>query len=63
MVLHRHPRCVTCLEAGRVALSTVADHVVPLDPKNPSEGDWHLKNGQGLCVPCHNAKTAKEKKA
>ncbi len=60
MVLHRHPLCVACKLAGRVRLSTVADHVVPLDPKNPSQGDWHLKNGQGLCVDCHAVKTASE---
>ena len=61
MVLHRHPRCVTCLAAGRLTLSTVADHIVPLNPNNPHAGNWSLDNGQGLCAPCHNEKTAGEK--
>ncbi len=61
MVLHRHPRCCECLRQGRLSLSTVADHIVPLDPKDPAQGDWHLKNGQGLCKTCHADKTAKEK--
>jgi 5-methylcytosine-specific restriction enzyme A len=56
--LARHPLCVPCAAAGRLALATVVDHVVP------HHGDqrlfWDESNWQGLCKPCHDAKTARE---
>ncbi len=57
MVLARDPICKVCDEAT----STIADHIVPLDPSRPWEGDWSLDNGQGVCQACHNAKTARER--
>jgi 5-methylcytosine-specific restriction protein A len=36
--------------------ATVADHIKPLS----QGGDYSLANGQGLCVRCHNRKTARE---
>jgi 5-methylcytosine-specific restriction protein A len=56
MILARDPICKICDEAT----ATIADHVEALDPGNPSAGNWSLSNGQGLCLPCHNAKTAQE---
>jgi 5-methylcytosine-specific restriction enzyme A len=56
--LARHPLCVLCREAGRLAPATAVDHVVP------HRGDpilfWDESNWQGLCKPCHDAKTARE---
>jgi hypothetical protein len=46
--------------AGCDRVSRVADHVVPLPRPNWWEGDWSLENGQGLSLPCHNAKTRAE---
>ena len=42
--------------------STVADHIEPLDNRNPYDGNWSLSNGQGLCHACHNKKTAEDKR-
>jgi 5-methylcytosine-specific restriction protein A len=52
IILWRDPLCKGC---GR-ALSTHADHIVPLS----QGGDWQVSNGQGLCQSCHNRKTGKE---
>lgn len=55
-VLSRQPTCVLCTEAGRLGWSTVADHIIPL-----AEGGVDSEsNLQGLCEPCHRAKTADE---
>lgn len=51
-----HPLCVTCEAEGRVRLATELDHIVPL-----WEGGHEAEsNRQGLCNPCHQAKTAAE---
>lgn len=42
------------------AVATVADHIEPLDPRNPYAGNWSLNNGQGLCHGCHSKKTYAE---
>lgn len=56
-VLARDPLCVLCCrDEGRVTPSTIADHVIPLS----AGGTWKLTNGQGVCRPCHNRKTAQE---
>jgi 5-methylcytosine-specific restriction enzyme A len=56
--LARHPLCVPCRVAGRLKPAAVVDHVVP------HRGDpvlfWDEGNWQGLCKPCHDAKTARE---
>jgi 5-methylcytosine-specific restriction protein A len=56
--LARHPLCVPCRKAGHPELATVVDHIVP------HRGDavlfWDEGNWQGLCKPCHDAKTACE---
>jgi hypothetical protein len=54
MVLARDPICMMCHRAP----SIIVDHV------KPHKGNWDLfmdqKNCQGLCKPCHDAKTAAE---
>ena len=57
-VLARDPACVECLEHGNVTPAVVADHIIPLS----EGGTWHLENGQGLCIPCHNRKTMRERR-
>jgi 5-methylcytosine-specific restriction enzyme A len=56
--LARHPLCVRCKAVGRLAPAAVVDHVVP------HRGDqrlfWDTSNWQGLCKPCHDAKTARD---
>jgi len=56
--LAKHPLCVHCEQQDRVTVATDVDHIVP------HRGDmvlfWDRANWQGLCHPCHSAKTAKE---
>ena len=56
--LARHPLCVPCQAAGRVVSATVVDHVVP--HRGSAVLFWDEANWQGLCKPCHDAKTARE---
>jgi 5-methylcytosine-specific restriction protein A len=50
------PLCAMCEASGRVTAATVRDHIVPL-----AEGGLESEdNVQGLCEPCHRAKTATE---
>jgi 5-methylcytosine-specific restriction protein A len=56
--LAQHPLCAACRAQGRLVPATAVDHVVP------HHGDqrlfWDESNWQGLCKPCHDAKTARE---
>jgi 5-methylcytosine-specific restriction protein A len=56
--LARHPLCASCQADRRLVPATVDDHIVP------HRGDpvlfWDERNWQGLCKPCHDAKTARE---
>ena len=55
--LTQHPLCTRCDARGRVVVAVVADHVIPLK----DGGAWFgWTNLQGLCVSCHNRKTAYE---
>jgi len=55
--LREHLLCVACKGTGLVVATKVADHIRPL--KDGGERfDWI--NPQGLCVSCHNLKTARE---
>jgi 5-methylcytosine-specific restriction protein A len=55
--LREHPACTRCAGRGRVVAAVVADHVVPLKDGG-ARFDW--ANLDGLCIACHNAKTAGE---
>ena len=55
--LREHPVCARCAAQGRLIAAVVVDHVVPLKDGG-ARFDW--TNLQGLCVPCHNSKTAGE---
>ena len=54
-LLHRDPVCAT---PGCFAPSEQMDHVVPLFEGGAESED----NMQGLCAPCHAAKTAGERR-
>lgn len=58
IVMREEPLCRECTKNGRVEPTTEVDHIVP------HRGDEQLrldrKNCQGLCTPCHSAKTARE---
>ena len=55
----QNPLCAGCLEKGRVRHARVTDHIIP--HKGDMSLFWDRTNWQGLCIPCHNAKSAKEK--
>lgn len=55
-VLEEEPLCRMCLAEGRTSASVVVDHVVPLS----QGGSDDRANKQGLCDPCHDAKTQRE---
>ncbi|MHA6905138.1 HNH endonuclease [Ralstonia syzygii subsp. celebesensis] len=53
-VLRDDPLCAECSRAGRVVIARLVDHI---------DGDAtnnERSNLQGLCWPCHSAKTARE---
>lgn len=55
-VLREEPLCRPCDEAGRVTAATIADHITP----KAEGGTDDRSNYQGICHPCHVAKTAAE---
>jgi 5-methylcytosine-specific restriction protein A len=55
--LREHPTCARCEGRGRVVAAVVADHIQPL---KDGGARFDGANLQGLCVPCHNSKTAGE---
>jgi len=50
------PLCAECGKHGRVAVATIRDHIVPL----AFGGRDVPENTQGLCGPCHDAKSMAE---
>lgn len=55
-VLREEPLCRPCDAQGFVTASVTADHIIPL----AEGGTGERENMQGICGPCHKAKTAKE---
>lgn len=51
-----HPLCAECERQGRVTLAQELDHITPLWAGGPESA----ANRQGLCITCHDAKTAAE---
>jgi 5-methylcytosine-specific restriction enzyme A len=56
-VLAEEPLCRLCLAKGKQVASDVVDHVVPL----AWGGQDDRGNKQGLCDPCHDAKSKAER--
>jgi 5-methylcytosine-specific restriction protein A len=52
-ILVMHPMCRACNEA----LAVEVDHITPLHQGGTDTDD----NLQGLCIPCHQAKTNRER--
>jgi 5-methylcytosine-specific restriction protein A len=50
--LGEHPLCAMCMQAGKIAAATVADHIVP---HKGNEELFYEGELQSLCVTCHNA--------
>lgn len=50
----RKPLCAECERHGRLRAAVELDHIVALD----NGGTDDPSNKQGLCAPCHKAKTA-----
>ena len=49
-----------CKAAGLVRAAVIVDHIIPVaGPGDPLF--WAAWNHQGLCVACHNRKTARER--
>lgn len=56
-VLAEEPMCRPCLAKGRKTKSEEVDHINP----NLPDPLWDAReNKQGICKPCHKAKTALE---
>jgi 5-methylcytosine-specific restriction protein A len=53
----RDPLCVHCKERGLVVLATQRDHVLSLEEGGADDDS----NVQGLCEPCHEAKSLAER--
>lgn len=51
-----NPLCAECERQGRVTLATQRDHIKPLAEGGTDDDD----NVQGLCKPCHDAKSKDE---
>jgi len=56
LYLQQYPLCEHCDAAGRITLAEEVDHILPLS----QGGTDAFENLQGLCKPCHAAKTADE---
>jgi 5-methylcytosine-specific restriction protein A len=57
--LNENPLCVICLAKGIVKEATEVDHILALTNGGQDVED----NRQGLCGPCHEAKTVEDLKA
>ncbi|WP_017435133.1 HNH endonuclease [Saccharococcus caldoxylosilyticus] len=55
-----HYLCQHCLQHNRITRAVIVDHIVPISV------DWSkrlsLDNTQSLCHPCHNRKTAEDRR-
>jgi 5-methylcytosine-specific restriction protein A len=60
VIVRRDPLCRRCEAAGRLTVTALVDHILPiwLRPDLRLDPD----NLQGLCKPCHDAKTAEDLK-
>lgn len=58
-VLAEEPLCRPCLAAGLTTASVQVDHITPLSKGGSDERE----NKQGICKPCHDAKSKLESAA
>jgi 5-methylcytosine-specific restriction protein A len=57
--LRANPLCAECDRHNKVRAAEVVDHIVP--HRGDKKLFWDKGNWQSLCVPCHNAKSARER--
>lgn len=55
----RNPLCAHCASRQRVKAADLVDHIVE---RSDGGDDYSVTNLQSLCHPCHNTKTASEKR-
>lgn len=56
-ILRAEPLCRPCKEKGITTLAQEVDHVIPLE----QGGTYDETNACPICIPCHKAKTARER--
>lgn len=56
-LLRSNPLCRLCEARGLLVAARVVDHIIPI---KDGGARFETSNLQGLCVSCHNAKTARE---
>ena len=56
-----HPLCVRCLSLGIIRPWEHLDHIIPLEKGGPDFDADGGENRQGLCIPCHEVKTADDR--
>ena len=56
-ILRAEPLCRACAAKGLTTVAREVDHLVPLE----FGGTYDDANANPLCVPCHKAKTAKDR--
>lgn len=59
--LSQNPLCVMCEANGQLVTATVVDHIIPR--RDRPDLELEESNLQGLCEPCHNAKSGREGQA
>jgi len=57
-LFNEFPLCAECERQGRVTVAVIRDHIKPLAEGGEDTED----NTQGLCVACHDKKSAGESK-
>ncbi len=57
MHLAAEPLCRMCVQAGRVTVASMVDHIMPIRDGGEVLNDDNL---QSLCERCHDAKTASD---
>jgi len=56
--LKTNPLCSECLKNGLTVEASVSDHIIPIEQGGDA---WDWANRQGLCYPCHQSKSAKDR--
>jgi 5-methylcytosine-specific restriction protein A len=57
--LKHHPFCVSCEAKGVIGVAVELDHIIPIQVAPLRKYD--RSNWQGLCKPCHTAKTNRDR--
>ena len=55
----KNPLCAHCRDKGIAKEAQLVDHIVPIEQGGEPLSESNL---QSLCIPCHNTKTAEERR-